>query len=84
MPDFATTYLLPFIIGFQKAKELFYLGDRIPAKKAFEMELGINKVLPHNKLMEYSKEQAMHLIPPKGQGLAIKLIKKKYIPIFEK
>jgi len=76
MPDFATSFLLPFIIGFQKAKELFYFGDRIPAKKAFEMGLGINKVLPHNALMDYAREKAMNLIPPKAPALAIKLMKK--------
>ncbi|TFF63428.1 MAG: enoyl-CoA hydratase, partial [Promethearchaeota archaeon] len=76
MPDFATTYLLPFLIGFQKAKELFYFGKRLTAKEAYEMNLGINKILPRKELMEYTREQALKLIPPKGPSLSIKLMKK--------
>jgi 2-(1,2-epoxy-1,2-dihydrophenyl)acetyl-CoA isomerase len=76
VPDFATTYLLPFIIGFQKAKELFYFGERISAQKAYEMGLGINKVLPQKELMSFVRKQALKLIPPKGPSLAIKLMKK--------
>ncbi len=75
MPDFATTFLLPFLIGFQKAKEMFYLGDRITAKEAEKLGL-VNKVLPKDKLMRYAREQAERLIPPKGPSLSIKLMKK--------
>jgi enoyl-CoA hydratase/carnithine racemase len=75
MPDFATTYFLPFLIGFQKAKELFYFGDKISANEALELGL-INNILPINELMPYVREQALKLIPPKGPSLSIKLMKK--------
>lgn len=75
MPDFATTFLLPFIIGFHKAKELFYFGDRMSAQDAERLGL-VNKVLPKEKLMPYAKNQALKLIPPKGPSLSIKLMKK--------
>jgi 2-(1,2-epoxy-1,2-dihydrophenyl)acetyl-CoA isomerase len=75
MTDFATTYLLPFMIGFQKAKELFYLGDKITAQEALKLGL-INKVLKSEELMPYAKERALRLIPPKGPSLSIKLMKK--------
>ncbi len=75
MPDFATTYLLPFLIGFAKAKELFYLGDKITAEEAEKLGL-INKVLPKDELMPYAREIALRLIPPKGPSLSIKLMKK--------
>jgi len=75
MVDFATSYLLPFLIGFQKAKELFYFGDKITAHEAEEMGL-INKVLPKNELMPYAREQALRLVPPKGPSVSIKLMKK--------
>ena len=75
MPDFATSFLLPFLIGFQKAKELFYFGDKITAQEAEEMGL-INKVLPKKDLMPYAREQALRLIPPKGPSVSIKLMKK--------
>jgi len=75
IPDFATTFLLPFMVGFNKAKELFYFGDRMTAKEAERLGL-INKVLPNDKLMSYARKQALRLIPPKGPFLSIKLMKK--------
>ncbi len=75
MPDFATTVLLPLLIGFQKAKELFYFGDKITAQEAEKLGL-VNKVLPLADLLPYAREQALRLIPPKGPSLSIKLMKK--------
>jgi enoyl-CoA hydratase/carnithine racemase len=75
MPDFATTVLLPLMIGMNKAKELFYFGDRLTAQDAERLGL-VNKVLPKDELMPYVREQAMRLIPPKGPTLSIKLMKK--------
>ncbi|TFG03324.1 MAG: enoyl-CoA hydratase/isomerase family protein [Promethearchaeota archaeon] len=75
MPDFATTVLLPFIIGINKAKELFYFGDRMTAYDAEKLGL-VNKVLPKEELMSYARKQALKLIPPKGPSLSIKLMKK--------
>ncbi|UCC18868.1 MAG: enoyl-CoA hydratase/isomerase family protein [Promethearchaeota archaeon] len=75
IPDFATTVLLPLMIGFNKAKEMFYFGNRMTAQDAERMGL-VNKVLPRNKLMHYAKNQALRLIPPKGPSLSIKLMKK--------
>ena len=75
MPDFATTVLLPLMIGMNKAKELFYFGDRLTAQDAEKIGL-VNKVLPRDELMPFVREQALRLIPPKGPTLAIKLMKK--------
>jgi 2-(1,2-epoxy-1,2-dihydrophenyl)acetyl-CoA isomerase len=75
MPDFATTVLLPLMIGMNRAKELFYFGDRLTAQDAERLGL-VNKVLPKEELMPYVREQAMRLIPPKGPTLSIKLMKK--------
>jgi 2-(1,2-epoxy-1,2-dihydrophenyl)acetyl-CoA isomerase len=75
MPDFATTVLLPFMIGFNKAKELFYFGEKMTAKDAERLGL-VNKALPKEKLMTYARTQALKLIPPKGPSLSIKLMKK--------
>jgi len=75
MPDFATTYLLPFLIGFQKAKELFYFGERMTALEVERLGI-INKVVPANQLIQYAKEQALRLIPPQGPSLSIKHMKK--------
>ncbi|MFW9949464.1 MAG: enoyl-CoA hydratase-related protein, partial [Candidatus Thorarchaeota archaeon] len=65
----------PFLVGFQKAKEICFFGDKITAQKAFELGL-VNKVLPREELIPYAREQALKLIPPQGPSLSIKLMKK--------
>ena len=75
IPDFATTILLPYIIGINKAKELFYFGDRMTAQDAEKLGL-VNKVLPEDELMPYARKQALRLIPPQGPTLSIKLMKR--------
>lgn len=75
MADFATSYLLPQLVGFQKAKELFYFGDKLTAREAYELNLGINDVIPKKNLMSHVREQALRLIPPKGPTVSLKLMK---------
>lgn len=75
IPEFGLSFLLPFYLGFQKAKEIAYFGDKITAQQAYELGF-INKVLPKDELIPYAREQALKLMPPKGPYLAIKLMKK--------
>jgi enoyl-CoA hydratase/carnithine racemase len=75
IPEFASTFLLPFYIGFQKAKEILYFGHKITAQDAYELGI-VNKVLQKEELIPYAREQALKLIPPKGPSLSLKLIKK--------
>jgi 2-(1,2-epoxy-1,2-dihydrophenyl)acetyl-CoA isomerase len=75
VPEFALNFVLPFLIGFQRAKEICYFGKQVTAQEAYELGL-INKVLPPNELIPYTREQALRLIPPKGPSLSIKLMKK--------
>jgi 2-(1,2-epoxy-1,2-dihydrophenyl)acetyl-CoA isomerase len=75
IPEFANCYILPFLIGFHKAKEIFYFGNKVTAQEAYNLGL-INKVLPKEELIPYAREQALRLIPPKGPFLSIKLMKK--------
>ena len=75
IPIFGGHFTVPFLIGFQKAKELLYFGDKITAQEAEKLGL-VNKVLPPEELMPYAREQALRLIPPKGPSLAIQLMKK--------
>ncbi len=75
IPEFSATFVLPFYLGFQKAKEICYFGDKINAQRAYELGL-VNKVLPKEELLPYAREQALRLIPPKGPSLAINLMKK--------
>jgi 2-(1,2-epoxy-1,2-dihydrophenyl)acetyl-CoA isomerase len=75
IPEFGTTFLLPLYIGFQKAKEILYFGEKIFAKDAEKLGL-INKALPPEELMSYARQQAERLIPPKGPSMALRLMKK--------
>ena len=75
MQESGSSFLLPFYVGFQKAKELLYFGDKVSAREAERLGL-VNKVLPSDKLVSYAREQALRLIPPKGPSLSIKLMKK--------
>ncbi|MCF8024977.1 MAG: enoyl-CoA hydratase/isomerase family protein [Desulfobacteraceae bacterium] len=73
-PELASSFLLPRLIGLQRTKELFYFGEDISAQYAFEMGL-VNKVLPHEELLAYAREQALRLIPPNGPVMAVRLTK---------
>jgi 2-(1,2-epoxy-1,2-dihydrophenyl)acetyl-CoA isomerase len=75
IPELASSYLLPRLLGFQRAKELIYFGDRIPAQRLFELGL-INKVVPHDQLIPYAKEMALKLIPPAGAWMAMRVAKR--------
>ena len=75
MAELASHFLLPFYVGFQKAKELLYFGKKITAQEALSLGL-INQILTKNELLPFVREQALKLIPPKGPSLSIKLMKK--------
>ncbi|TFG22822.1 MAG: enoyl-CoA hydratase [Promethearchaeota archaeon] len=75
VPEFANTFLLPLLVGFQRAKEICYMGEKVSAQRALELGL-VNKVLPKEELIPYTREQALKLIPPKGPSMALKLMKK--------
>ena len=74
-PEFGLSFILPIYVGFQKAKEILYFGDKIYAKEAEKLGL-INKAIPSDELLSYTREQAYRLIPPKGPSLSLKLMKK--------
>jgi 2-(1,2-epoxy-1,2-dihydrophenyl)acetyl-CoA isomerase len=74
IPELASSYLLPRILGFQRAKEILFFGEKLNADQLLEMGL-VNKILPHTELIAYSKEMAARLVPPKGSSLAVGLAK---------
>lgn len=74
IPELASSYLLPRLIGMQKTKEIMFFGEKIPAKELQELGI-VNKVLPHDELLPYAKEMALKLIPPKGAYMAVQLTK---------
>jgi len=75
IPELASSYILPRLLGFQRAKEIMYFGERIPAQQLYELGL-VNKVLPHDRLIPYAREMALRLIPPQAAGLAVRFAKR--------
>lgn len=75
VPEFASTFLLPRLLGYQKAKELIFLGERLTADQLAEQGL-INTVVPHDELLRKAEELALLLIPPGGPGLAVRMAKR--------
>jgi enoyl-CoA hydratase/carnithine racemase len=74
VPELASSYLLPRLLGLQKAKEIIFLGEKITAQQMLDLGI-INKVLPHDQLISYAKETAKKLIPPKGAWKAVRMTK---------
>jgi 2-(1,2-epoxy-1,2-dihydrophenyl)acetyl-CoA isomerase len=70
-PDAGGAYLLPRLIGPQRAKELFFFGDDVPALQAERMGL-VNRVVPRDELLPLAGEWAARLAsgPTKAIGLA--------------
>lgn len=87
VPELASSFLLPRVMGFQKAKEIIYFSKKLTAIEALELNLG-NAVLPHAELLGYAREQAKMLIPPDGAAYAIRQMKqalhKPYVEAVEK
>ncbi|MBY8991585.1 MAG: enoyl-CoA hydratase/isomerase family protein [Candidatus Lokiarchaeota archaeon] len=75
IPEFSSSFVLPFLIGFHKAKEIIFFGDKIPAHEAERLGL-VNKVLAPDDLMSYAREQAFRLIPPKAPSLSLNRTKR--------
>ena len=73
--ELGSSYILPRLLGFQKAKEILYFPERLTAERVAELDI-CNKILPHDKLMAFTREQAMKLVPPLGAPLSIRAMKR--------
>lgn len=60
IPDTGATFLMPRLVGAGKSFELMYTGDIINAKEAERIGL-INKVVPHDSLMDEAGALAKRL-----------------------
>lgn len=60
-PELGSSYLMPYMIGFARAKELMYLGDWFSGEDAMRLGL-VNKVVPADKLIEEAIAMAEKLI----------------------
>ncbi|UIX29325.1 enoyl-CoA hydratase/isomerase family protein [Streptomyces sp. GQFP] len=68
--DAGGAYLLPRRIGLQKAKELAFLGDRLPAEEALALGL-VNRVVPAEQLRPTVDEFAQRLAAAPTSAIAL-------------
>ncbi|WP_433856922.1 enoyl-CoA hydratase/isomerase family protein [Streptomyces kronopolitis] len=70
VPDGAGAYLLPRLIGPQRAKELLFFGDAVPAAQAQRLGL-VNRVVPDGELAAVAQEWAERLAAGPTRALAL-------------
>jgi len=70
VPDGAGAYLLPRLVGPQKAKELMFLGDVVLAPEAKQLGL-VNRVVPADDLEEAMLEWATRLAAAPTRAIAL-------------
>ena len=69
-PDGGGAYMLPRLIGMQKAKELIFFGDDVPAEEACRLGL-VNKVVPASELANAATEWANRLAESPTKALML-------------
>ena len=74
VPEPASSFLLPRLLGLQRAKEIMFFGEKLTAQQMFEWGI-VNKVVPHGELMSYANMATLKLIPPKGAWNAVRMTK---------
>nr|WP_055600158.1 enoyl-CoA hydratase-related protein [Streptomyces aureus] len=70
VPDGGGAYLLPRLIGPQRAKELMFFGDAVSAAEAYGMGL-VNRVVPAEELPKTAREWAERLAQGPTRALAL-------------
>ncbi|MFG2879502.1 enoyl-CoA hydratase/isomerase family protein [Streptomyces sp. NPDC048337] len=70
VPDGGGAYLLPRLLGPQKAKELMFFGDAVPAAEAERLGL-VNKVVPAEELEGAAREWAERLAQGPTRAIAM-------------
>ncbi|MEV6835350.1 enoyl-CoA hydratase-related protein [Streptomyces sp. NPDC051133] len=70
VPDGAGAYLLPRLLGPQRAKELMFFGDPLPAADAARLGL-VNRVVADGELEETAREWATRLASAPTRALAL-------------
>ncbi|MGW3013329.1 enoyl-CoA hydratase/isomerase family protein [Streptomyces sp. NPDC001219] len=70
VPDGGGAYLLPRLIGPQRAKELMFFGDAVPAAEAERLGL-VNRVVPDGALAKTAREWAERLAAGPTRALAL-------------
>jgi 2-(1,2-epoxy-1,2-dihydrophenyl)acetyl-CoA isomerase len=70
VPDGAGAWLLPRLVGMQRAKELMFLGDDVPAAEAERLGL-VNRVVPVDDLEKVAGEWAARLAAGPTRSIAL-------------
>ncbi|MFG2889904.1 enoyl-CoA hydratase/isomerase family protein [Streptomyces sp. NPDC048248] len=70
VPDGGGAYLLPRLIGPQRAKELMFFGDALPAAEAERLGL-VNRAVPDGELAKTAREWAERLAAGPTRALAL-------------
>ncbi|MEU2080466.1 enoyl-CoA hydratase-related protein [Streptomyces albus] len=70
VPDGGGAYLLPRLVGPQRAKELMFFGDSLPAAEAARLGL-VNRVLPAGELAGTARDWAQRLATGPTRALAL-------------
>ena len=70
VPIWGGTQMLPRLVGEKKAREMVFLCQRYSAAEAEEMGL-VNKVVPHQELMQTAEEWANRVLEMSPQSIKI-------------
>ncbi|MGZ5589866.1 MAG: enoyl-CoA hydratase-related protein, partial [Usitatibacter sp.] len=76
VPEFASSYLLPLVAGYQRAAELLLLGEAFDAQKAYAAGF-VTKVVPPGEALGAARAAAMKIaaLPAKSVLLTKSLLK---------
>lgn len=73
--ELASSFLLPRLLGLQKAKQIMFFAERIDATTAQNLHLA-NAVVAHDDLLSFTHAKALQLVPPHGAPRSISAMKK--------
>lgn len=79
VPDSGGLWLLPRLVGLQRAKEMVFFGDALPAREAERLGL-VNRVVPATELETTARDWAQRLAggPTTAIGLAKSLLNRSF------
>lgn len=84
VPDSGGTLFLPMLVGYAKAAELAFTGDRIDAAEALRLGL-VNHVVPATALTEHTMQLAARLAaaPTRAIGLTKRAFNRAMMPMLD-